>query len=59
MRARDALRGNVSDVDQAISHHSHDGRLYEMLDEDGPVELTVTVESLAASWEAMRGATAG
>lgn len=36
-----------------FSHHTDDGRLYEMLDEDGEVELTVTVESLAASWAAM------
>lgn len=47
-------RGGPDGAVVFFSHHTADGRLYEMLDEDGAVELTVTVESLAASWAAMR-----
>jgi hypothetical protein len=47
-------RGGPQGAVVFFSHHSDDGRLYEMLDEQGDVELTVTVESLAASWDAMR-----
>lgn len=49
-------RGGPTGAVVFSSHHSSDGRLYEMLDERGEVELTVTVESLAASWEATHDA---
>ena len=36
-----------------FSHHTFDGRLYEIVDLDGRVVHTVTLDSLIASWEAM------
>ena len=35
-----------------FSHHSPDGRLYEIIDEDRNVVSTVTIDSLVAMWEA-------
>jgi hypothetical protein len=34
-----------------FSHHTDDGRLYEIVDLDGNVVATVTIDSLVASWE--------
>ena len=34
-----------------FSHHSPDGRLYEIVDEDCTVVSTVTIDSLVAMWE--------
>jgi hypothetical protein len=34
-----------------FSHHTTDGRLYEIVDLDGNVVHTVTLESLIATWE--------
>lgn len=36
-------------------HHTNDGRLYDLVDEDGKVWLTVTIDSLVAAWEASGG----
>jgi hypothetical protein len=33
-------------------NHSNDGRLYELLDEDGKLLLDVTMETLVADWKA-------
>ena len=34
-----------------FSHHTVDGRLYEIVDDAGAVVATVTLDSLVASWE--------
>jgi len=34
-----------------FSHHSPDGRLYEIVDDDLNVVSTVTIDSLVAMWE--------
>jgi hypothetical protein len=47
-------RGGPDGAVLFFSHHTTDGRLYEIVDLDGTVVHTVTLESLAASWEAMR-----
>ena len=33
------------------SHHTKDGRLYELVDEDGKVVSVVTLDDLASGWE--------
>lgn len=45
-------RGGPDGAVLFFSHHSPDGRLYEIVDDDGDVVSTVTIDSLAASWEA-------
>ena len=35
-----------------FSHHTTDGRLYEIVDTDGTVVHTVTLDSMVAAWEA-------
>jgi hypothetical protein len=35
-----------------FSHHADDGRLYDLVDEDGKVLVTVTIDSLVERWEA-------
>jgi len=35
-----------------FSHHSTDGRLYDLVDEDRNVLSTVTIDSLVEAWEA-------
>lgn len=44
-------RGGPDGAVVFFSHHSPDGRLYEIVDLDGTVLSTVTIESLVASWE--------
>ena len=34
------------------SHHTNDGRLYELVDEDGEVMFVVTLDDLVSAWEA-------
>ena len=34
-----------------FSHHTDDGRLYEIVDDDGNVVSTVTIDSLVAAWD--------
>ena len=46
-------RGGPEGAVVFFSHHAPDGRLYELVDLDGTVMHTVTVDSLATSWEAM------
>jgi hypothetical protein len=44
-------RGGPDGAVLFFSHHTPDGRLYEIVDEDGAVVHTVTVDSLIESWE--------
>ena len=46
-------RGGPDGAVLFFSHHTSDGRLYEIVDLDGRVVHTVTLDSLVASWEAM------
>ena len=47
-------RGGPDGAVLFFSHHTPDGRLYEIVDLDGRVVHTVTIDSLIASWETMR-----
>jgi len=47
-------RGGADGAVLFFSHHTTDGRLYEIVDLDGTVVHTVTLDSLASSWDAMR-----
>ena len=47
-------RGGPEGAVLFFSHHTTDGRLYEIVDLDGRVVHTVTIDSLVASWEAMK-----
>lgn len=44
-------RGGPDGAVLFFSHHTSDGRLYEIVDLDGNVLHTVTLDSLVASWE--------
>lgn len=44
-------RGGAEGAVVFFSHHSPDGRLYEIVDPDGTVVSTVTIDSLVAMWE--------
>lgn len=44
-------RGGPEGAVVFFSHHSPDGRLYEIVDADGTVQATVTIDSLIAMWE--------
>lgn len=44
-------RGGPDGAIVFFSHHSPDGRLYEIVDLDGNVVSTVTIDSLIAMWE--------
>ena len=44
-------RGGPDGAVVFFSHHTTDGRLYEMVDDDGAVVHTVTLDSLVATWE--------
>ncbi len=44
-------RGGPDGAVVFFSHHSPDGRLYEIVDEAGGVRATVTIDSLIAMWE--------
>ena len=46
-------RGGPEGAVVFFSHHSDDGRLYDIVDLDGTVLSTVTIDSLVASWEGM------
>jgi len=45
-------RGGPDGAVVFFSHHTDDGRLYEIVDESGTVVHTVTLDSLVANWEA-------
>jgi hypothetical protein len=45
-------RGGPDGAVVFFSHHSPDGRLYEIVDDDGAVTSVVTIDSLIALWEA-------
>ncbi len=45
-------RGGPEGAVVFYSHHTDDGRLYEIVDPDGDVVHTVTLDSLVATWEA-------
>ena len=45
-------RGGPDGAVVFFSHHTTDGRLYEIVDTDGTVVHTVTLDSLVAAWEA-------
>ena len=45
-------RGGAEGAVVFFSHHSADGRLYEIVDDDGNVVSTVTIDSLVAMWAA-------
>ena len=47
-------RGGPDGAVLFFSHHTDDGRLYEIVDLDGRVLHTVTIDSLIESWETMR-----
>jgi hypothetical protein len=47
-------RGGPEGAVLFFSHHTTDGRLYEIVELDGTVVHTVTIDSLLASWEAGR-----
>ncbi len=47
-------RGGPDGAVLFFSHHTDDGRLYEIVDPDGEVVSTVTLDSLVAGWEAMQ-----
>lgn len=44
-------RGGPEGAVLFFSHHTVDGRLYEIVDDAGAVVATVTLDSLIASWE--------
>jgi hypothetical protein len=44
-------RGGPAGAVLFFSHHTNDGRLYEIVDDDGNVVSTVTIDSLIAMWE--------
>ena len=44
-------RGGPDGAVLFFSHHTTDGRLYEIVDLDGNIVHTVTLDSLVASWE--------
>jgi hypothetical protein len=44
-------RGGPDGAVLFFSHHTTDGRLYEIVDTDGRVVHTVTLDSLITSWE--------
>jgi hypothetical protein len=44
-------RGGPTGAVVFFSHHTADGRLYEIVDEDGTPVSTVTLDSLVAMWE--------
>ena len=44
-------RGGAEGAVLFFSHHTVDGRLYEIVDDAGAVVATVTLDSLIASWE--------
>jgi hypothetical protein len=46
-------RGGPDGAVLFFSHHTDDGRLYEIVDLEGNVVHTVTIDSLIASWESM------
>jgi hypothetical protein len=45
---RGGARGGIA----FFGNHSNDGKLYELLDEDGKLVLDVTMEMLIADWQA-------
>jgi hypothetical protein len=47
-------RGGPDGAVLFFSHHSDDGRLYEIVDDDGRVLSTVTIDSLISTWESGR-----
>jgi hypothetical protein len=47
-------RGGPEGAVLFFSHHSDDGRLYEIVDDAGNVVSTVTIDSLIAMWESGR-----
>jgi hypothetical protein len=47
-------RGGPEGAVVFFSHHTSDGRLYEIVDDDGNPLATVTIESLIATWESGR-----
>lgn len=47
-------RGGPDGAVLFFSHHTDDGRLYEIVDIDGTVVHTVTLDSLVSTWEAGR-----
>ncbi|MEI8001321.1 MAG: hypothetical protein WCI50_08210 [Actinomycetes bacterium] len=44
-------RGGSDGAVVFFSHHAPDGRLYEIVDDDGAVVSTVTIDSLIALWD--------
>ncbi len=44
-------RGGPEGAVVFFSHHTSDGRLYEIVDDSGNLVHTVTIESLVSSWE--------
>jgi hypothetical protein len=47
-------RGGPNGAVVFYSHHTTDGRLYELVDEDGAVIHVVTLDELADAWESQR-----